>query len=75
MCPGILRKLWSLLRVIWRKGKIPDCWKKAEEIFAPKEKDSRDITLQCRYIADRYIALSNISRFGYGSQKSDEHDH
>ncbi len=37
MCPGILRKLWSLLRVIWRKGKIPDCWKRAEGIFAPKE--------------------------------------
>ena len=43
MCPGILRKLWTLLRVIWRKGKIPDCWKRAEGIFAPKEKDSKDI--------------------------------
>ncbi|XP_052261255.1 uncharacterized protein LOC127865289 [Dreissena polymorpha] len=43
MCPGILRKLWSVLRVIWRKGKIPDCWKRAEGIFAPKEKYSTDI--------------------------------
>ena len=43
MCPGILRKLWTLLRVIWRKGEISDCWKRAEGIFAPKEKDSKDI--------------------------------
>ncbi|XP_052233232.1 uncharacterized protein LOC127846096 [Dreissena polymorpha] len=43
MCPGVLQKLWSLLKVIWRKGKIPDCWKRAERIFTPKEKDSKDI--------------------------------
>jgi len=44
MCPLILRRLWSLSRVVWRKGKIPSCWQVAEGIFTPKEKDGKYIT-------------------------------
>ncbi|XP_053395771.1 uncharacterized protein LOC128555950 [Mercenaria mercenaria] len=54
MCPYLLRRLWSLLRVIWRKGKIPDCWQHAEGIFIPKEKNSTHIN------QFRTISLLNV---------------
>ena len=34
---GILKFLWKLLRVIWRRGKIPDQWRHANGIWIPKE--------------------------------------
>ncbi|XP_060076611.1 uncharacterized protein LOC132556244 [Ylistrum balloti] len=40
MCPKLLKRLWRILRVTWRKGKIPECWQTAEGIFVPKEKNS-----------------------------------
>ncbi|XP_060082190.1 uncharacterized protein LOC132561508 [Ylistrum balloti] len=40
MCPKLLKRLWRILRVIWRKGQIPECWQTAEGIFVPKEKNS-----------------------------------
>ncbi|XP_033747101.1 uncharacterized protein LOC117332324 [Pecten maximus] len=43
MCPKLLRRLWRLLKVIWRKGKIPECWQTAEGIFVPKEKNSASL--------------------------------
>ncbi|CAC5377986.1 unnamed protein product [Mytilus coruscus] len=43
-CPKILKHLWRLLKVVWRKGKIPSCWQKAEGCFIPKEEKSEDIT-------------------------------
>lgn len=42
-CPKLLRRLWKLLRVIWRKGNIPESWKLAEGIFIPKEDKSESI--------------------------------
>ncbi len=37
-CRRIRYHLWRLLlKVIWRKGKIPSCWKIAEGCFMPKE--------------------------------------
>ena len=36
-CPKLLRKFWLLIRKLWKKGVIPDTWKKAEE------KDSKTI--------------------------------
>ncbi|XP_021365777.1 uncharacterized protein LOC110458420 [Mizuhopecten yessoensis] len=42
-CPRLLRRLWQLLRKVWKKGKIPPCWQKAEGCFVPKEKDSKHI--------------------------------
>ncbi|XP_060589724.1 uncharacterized protein LOC132744948 [Ruditapes philippinarum] len=43
-CPKLLRTLWSLLRVVWRKGSIPNCWQTAEGCLIPKEKNSKNIT-------------------------------
>lgn len=37
MCPLLLRRLWNLLKVIWREGIIPDEWLHAEGKFTPKE--------------------------------------
>jgi hypothetical protein len=42
-CPKILRHLWKLMKVIWRKGKIPACWQLAEGCFVPKEERSESI--------------------------------
>ena len=39
----ILRKLWELYRVIWRKAKVPEARQQAEGCFVPKEKDSNTI--------------------------------
>ena len=54
MCPKLLRRLWYLLKVVWRKGKVPDCWQQAEGIFTPKEKDSKTVT------QFRTISLLNV---------------
>ena len=44
ICPLLLRRLWTLSRVVWRKGNIPSCWQVAEGIVTPKENDAKDIT-------------------------------
>ena len=44
MCPKFLRRLWNLLKVIWRKCKVPECWQQAEGIFTTKEKRSKHVT-------------------------------
>ncbi|XP_052281123.1 uncharacterized protein LOC127878636 [Dreissena polymorpha] len=54
MFPKLLRRLWNLLKVVWRKGKVPDCWQQAEGIFTPKEKDSKTVT------QFRTISLLNV---------------
>ena len=43
-CPKILKHLWRLLKVVWRKGKVPSCWQQAEGCFIPKEEKSEHIT-------------------------------
>ena len=30
MCPKLLRRLWTILKVTWRKCKVPECWQQAE---------------------------------------------
>jgi len=42
-CPKLLRRLWLLLRAVWKKGSVPECWQAAEGCFAPKEKDSKNV--------------------------------
>ena len=44
MCPLLLRRVWTLSRVVWRKRNIPACWQVAEVIVTPKEKNAREIT-------------------------------
>ena len=43
MCPRLLRRLWRLLKVVWRKGSVPGIWKKADGVFIPKEKVSKSV--------------------------------
>ncbi|XP_052237947.1 uncharacterized protein LOC127849270 [Dreissena polymorpha] len=61
MCPLLLRRLWNLLKVIWRKGIIPDEWLHAEGIFTPKEKNSKHIS-QFRTISLLNVAISQLIR-------------
>ena len=42
-CPKLLRRFWLLIRKLWKKGVIPETWKKGEGCFVPKEKDSKTI--------------------------------
>jgi hypothetical protein len=46
--------LWRLLKVVWRKGEIPDAWKEAERILTPKERNSKNV------YQFRIISLLNI---------------
>lgn len=39
-CPNLLKILWNLLRVIWRRETIMDQWRQAEGIWIPKEENS-----------------------------------
>ena len=49
-CPKLLRRLWKMLKVVWRKGKVPESWKKADGIFAAKENGAKE-TSQFRTIS------------------------
>ena len=42
--PYKVYKMCPKLKVIWRKGKVPECWQQAEGIFTPKEKGSNHVT-------------------------------
>ncbi len=39
-CPKLLLRLWKILRVIWRMGRIPEQWRVAEGVWIPKEENS-----------------------------------
>ncbi|XP_060556916.1 uncharacterized protein LOC132717462 [Ruditapes philippinarum] len=54
MCPLLLKRLWRLLKVVWRKGEIPDAWKEAEGILTPKERNSKNVN------QFRTISLLNV---------------
>lgn len=43
-CPQLLRHLWKILRVIWRRGKVAGQWRCAEGVWIPKEENSKDIS-------------------------------
>jgi hypothetical protein len=42
-CPRLLRRLWALMKTLWKKGSIPENWKRAEGCFVPKEKDAKTV--------------------------------
>ncbi|KAJ3605586.1 hypothetical protein NHX12_027631 [Muraenolepis orangiensis] len=42
-CPKLLLRLWYILRVFWRRGRIPDQWREAEGVWIPKEKNSTQL--------------------------------
>ena len=50
--PLLLKRLWKLLRILWRKDIFPMGWTLAEGKYAPKEEDSKTIeqfhfTIEC----------------------------
>ena len=42
--PDVLRFLWKLMKVVWKKQVIPKAWRRAGGIFIPKERDSLEIS-------------------------------
>ncbi|XP_061093280.1 uncharacterized protein LOC133125737 [Conger conger] len=64
-CPKLLQHLWKLMRVFWRRGKIPEQWRVAEGVWIPKEENStqldqfRIISLLC---VEAKVFFSAISR-------------
>ncbi|XP_052260987.1 uncharacterized protein LOC127865138 [Dreissena polymorpha] len=54
MCPLLLKRLMRLLKVVWRKGDVPEAWKEAEGIFTPKERNSKTVN------QFRTISLLNV---------------
>lgn len=53
-CPRLLHRLWKILRVIWRRGKVAQPWRSAEGVWIPKEEKS--ITIE----QFRSISLLNV---------------
>ena len=42
-CPRLLKLLWKILRLVWKKETLPGIWQRAEGCFVPKEENSADI--------------------------------
>lgn len=42
-CPGVLKKLWRLMRIAWREGVVPKSWCIAEGVYIPKEQAAKEI--------------------------------
>lgn len=42
-CPRLLKRLWKLIKVIWRRGKVAQQWRHAEGVWIPKEESSSTI--------------------------------
>jgi len=42
-CPKLTIRLWKLIRVLWRKRKVPNSWKRAEGVFCPKQENAESI--------------------------------
>ena len=44
--PGLLRKLWVVIKTIWGRGKIAEQCRFAEGVWIPKEENSKDRAVQ-----------------------------
>ncbi|KAJ8360173.1 hypothetical protein SKAU_G00166980 [Synaphobranchus kaupii] len=42
-CPRLLYRLWRILKVIWRRGKVAQQWRFSEGVWIPKEENSSNI--------------------------------
>ncbi|XP_062387675.1 uncharacterized protein LOC134076569 [Sardina pilchardus] len=42
-CPRLLKRLWLIIKAIWRRGRVAQQWRHAEGIWIPKEENSRSI--------------------------------
>ena len=43
-CPQIQRRLWKLLKIVWRGGKITCQWRYSEGNWIPKEEGAKRIS-------------------------------
>ena len=43
MCPRLLKRLWKLIKIVWRKGVVPRGWQLAEGCFVPKEESAEGL--------------------------------
>lgn len=61
-CPKLLHRLWRILKVIWRRGKVAQQWRFAEGVWIPKEEESKTITSSeaspCLVSRGRYSSAS-----------------
>ena len=55
-CPEVARLLFNYIRCLWRKNKIPECWRRAEGVLIPKEDKATKI--------DRYRTISLLNTEG-----------
>lgn len=55
-CPKLLQRLWRILKVIWRNGKVAQQWRYAEGVWIPKEKNSS--TIEQFLLRNEYIDTS-----------------
>ena len=42
-CPRLLQRLWKIIKVIWRRGKVAQQWRHAEGVWIPKEENASAI--------------------------------
>ncbi|KAI4880969.1 hypothetical protein NFI96_033174 [Prochilodus magdalenae] len=42
-CPRLLQRLWKIIKVIWRRGKVAQQWRHAEGVWIPKEENASTI--------------------------------
>lgn len=43
-CPGLLYRLWSILKAIWKRGRVAQQWS-AEGLWIPKEEEPKNLIL------------------------------
>ncbi len=53
-CPGVLKLLWTLMRITWTKQTIPSEWQRAVAVSIPKQQNAKTIE------QFRSIALLNV---------------
>ncbi len=42
-CPRLRQRLWRIIKVIWRRGKVAQQWRYTEGVWIPKEENSSTI--------------------------------
>ena len=61
-CPKLARRLWKLIKVIWRIGHAPDCWTISERIFAPNSIEMNQFHTISLLNVEGKIFMSLLSR-------------
>jgi len=55
-CPWLLHRLWRILKVIWRRGKVVHQWRYAEGVWS-RRTDSSELS-RCSVLRDRYSSAA-----------------